>query len=134
MGARTSEVEATVGPSVGRAAAGVISGFRRDVCAILGCYAASGGKFLETFRHNPSVPTSRFMDSSTLRMGPIGCTKTSVRTYHYSLPNNPEESRSQSSPLTMSLHTAGFLCDTAAWLRDTIKGTPCREMHNLCET
>jgi len=63
MGARTSEVEATVGPSVGRAAAGVIPGFRRDVCAILGYYAASGGKFLATFRDNPSVPTSGLMDS-----------------------------------------------------------------------
>jgi hypothetical protein len=39
----------------------VISGFRSGVaenCAILGCYAASGGNFLRTFRDNLSVPSS----------------------------------------------------------------------------
>jgi hypothetical protein len=40
----------------------VISGFHRDVdeiCALLGCYAASNGKSLPTFRDNVSVPSSR---------------------------------------------------------------------------
>ena len=35
----------------------VISGFRREVdenCALLGCYTASGGYFLPTFRDNLS--------------------------------------------------------------------------------
>jgi len=39
----------------------VISGFRRKVdenCTLLGCYAASGGDFLPTFRDNLSVPFS----------------------------------------------------------------------------
>ena len=34
-------------------------------------------------------------DSSTLRMGPVVCPETSVRNYHYSLRNNPEERSSQ---------------------------------------
>jgi hypothetical protein len=58
----------------------VISGFCREVaenCALLGYYAASSGNFLLTFRGNLSVPSSGF--------------KTSVRNYHHSLPNNPEE-------------------------------------------
>jgi len=31
------------------------------------------------------------LDSQTLRMGPIGCPETSVRSHRHSLPNNPEE-------------------------------------------
>ena len=41
---------------------GVISDFRREVdeiCALLGCDAASSGNFLPTFRDNLSVPVSR---------------------------------------------------------------------------
>jgi len=40
----------------------VISGFRREVdekCALLGCYLASSGKFLPTFRDHLSVPSSK---------------------------------------------------------------------------
>jgi len=51
----------------------VISGFRREVdenCAILGCYAASIGNFLLTFRDNLQVPSSRDKDSCPLKMGP----------------------------------------------------------------
>jgi hypothetical protein len=33
----------------------------------------------------------RFLDFLTLKMGPISCLKTSVKDYHYSLPNNPEQ-------------------------------------------
>jgi hypothetical protein len=39
----------------------VISGFRREVdevCALLGCYAASSGNSLATFRYTLSSPTS----------------------------------------------------------------------------
>jgi hypothetical protein len=45
----------------------VISGFRRDVdeiCALLGCYAASSGNPLPMFRDNISVPSSRAKKSS----------------------------------------------------------------------
>jgi len=41
----------------------MISGSRREVaenCALLGCYTASSGNFLPTFRDNLSVPTSGF--------------------------------------------------------------------------
>jgi len=65
----------------------VISGFRRradENCAILGYYAASSGNRL--FRGQESWP---------LKRGPIGCPETSVRNYHYSLLNGPEERSSQ---------------------------------------
>jgi hypothetical protein len=41
----------------------VTSGFRHELdenSALLGCYAASGGNFLPTFRDNLSVPSSGF--------------------------------------------------------------------------
>ena len=66
---------------------GVMSGFRREEAenrALPGCYAASSGNLLPAFRYN-------LLDSWTQRMGPIGCPETSVRNYHYSLSNNPEE-------------------------------------------
>jgi hypothetical protein len=80
----------------------VISGFRREVvenCALLCCYAASSGNFLLMFRENLWVPSPGFknpkkekkMDSSPLKVGPIGFPGTSVRNYHYSPRNNPEE-------------------------------------------
>jgi hypothetical protein len=81
----------------------VILVFRREVaenCALLGYYAASSGNFLSTFRDNLSFPTSGFknptgfLDSLTLRMGPIDFPETSVINYHYTLPNNPEDCRS----------------------------------------
>jgi hypothetical protein len=49
--------------------------------AVLRYYAASSGNSLPTFRDNLSVPSS----------GPIGCPDTSVKNYHYSLHNSPEE-------------------------------------------
>ena len=82
----------------------LISGFRRelaDSCALLGYYAANSGNFLSTFRENLSLLSSGFQnpqeskDSLSLRMGPIECPETSVRNYHYSLRNNPEERSSQ---------------------------------------
>jgi hypothetical protein len=73
----------------------VISGFRREVaenCALLGCYAASSGNSLLTFRDNLSVPSSGIENpNESLTMGPIGCPETSVRNDHYLLRNNPEE-------------------------------------------
>ena len=66
-------------------------------CAPLGCYAASSGNSLPTFRDSLSVPSSvaqkssRIQKSWPLKMGPIGCPETSVRNYHYSLRNSPEE-------------------------------------------
>ena len=61
----------------------MISGFRRKIyenCALLDCYTASSGNFLQTLRDNLPVPSSR-----VLKMRPIDCSETSVRNYHYSL-------------------------------------------------
>jgi len=62
----------------------MISDFRYKVyekCVVLGYYAArSSGNFLQTFRDNLSVPSSRAK---------------SPNNYHYSLHNNTEESSSQ---------------------------------------
>jgi len=69
----------------------VISGFRREVaknCALLGHYAVSGGNFLPTFGDKISVPSSGLLTSE---MGQIGCPETSVRNYHCSLRDDPEE-------------------------------------------
>jgi hypothetical protein len=60
------------------------------------------------------------LDFWTLRMGPIGCPKMSVRTYHYSLHNNPEERSSLHSlccwwisfhKLSNSPYQKEFLCN-----------------------
>ena len=53
----------------------------------LGYCAASSGNILPKFRYNLSVPSS----TRPLKMGPIGCPQISLRDYHYSLHNNPEE-------------------------------------------
>ena len=45
---------------------------------------ASSGNSLPTFQYNLSVPTSWVKN-------PIGCHEMSVRNYHYSLRNSPEE-------------------------------------------
>jgi len=47
-------------------------------------------RFRTTYRSHAQVQESR-----TLKMGLIGCPETSVRKYHYSLRNNPEERNSQ---------------------------------------
>jgi hypothetical protein len=70
----------------------VTSGFRRDVdeiCALLGCYAASSGNPLRTFRDKVSVPSSRVKQSNE-----AGCPETSVKDYHSTLRNTLEERRS----------------------------------------
>jgi len=77
----------------------VISGFRREVdenCALLGYYATRSGNYVPKFPDNLFVTSSRvFLESWPPKMGPIGCPETSVRNYHYSLRNNPEEAGSQ---------------------------------------
>jgi hypothetical protein len=62
----------------------VTSGFRREVvenCALLCHYSANRGNFLPTFRDILSGPSSGFKI----------CPETSVRIYHYSLCNDPDE-------------------------------------------
>ena len=55
----------------------------------MGYCAASSGNILATFRdYLPICPIFRFRN---LKIRPIGCTETSVRNYHYSLRNNPEQ-------------------------------------------
>ena len=59
---------------------------QEENCALPGHYAASsGGNFLPTFRESLSVPSS----GAKMKIGPIGCSETSVRNCHYSLRNNP---------------------------------------------
>jgi hypothetical protein len=55
-------------------------------CAILDYCIANSGTYSPTFPENLSVQSS---------MGPIGCPETSVRNYHYSLRNIPEDRTSQ---------------------------------------
>jgi hypothetical protein len=78
----------------------VISGFHHDVddiYALLGYYAASSGNPLPAFQDNVSVPSPRakksMKTSRTLKMMPIRCPETSVKDYHSTLRNNPEERR-----------------------------------------
>ena len=64
-----------------------------EICALLGYYAASTDNPLLTFRDSVSVPSSRVNKSKN--MGQIRCTETSVKDYHSTLCNIPEECRSQ---------------------------------------
>jgi hypothetical protein len=81
-----------------------------EICAVLGYYGAHCGKSLPTFRDVSVFSLFSSSDScltplrclSTLLLflscstfpGPIGCREMSVRNYHYTLRNNPEERRS----------------------------------------
>ena len=58
--------------------------FFSETCARLGYYPASSGNSLPTVQDNPLV------SYSNVKMGPMGCPKTSVRNYHSSLRNSPE--------------------------------------------
>jgi len=63
----------------------LVSGFCRLIdenCALVGYYKASSGNLLSSFRNSSNE-------------GPIRCPETSVRNYHYSLCNKPEEHSSQ---------------------------------------
>jgi hypothetical protein len=78
---------------------GMISDLRREEaenCALLGYYAPSSGNLLPTFRDS-------LLDSWTHRMEPIDCPETSVRSYHYSLRNNPEERISRTYFILLNL-------------------------------
>jgi hypothetical protein len=50
--------------------------------------------FGTTYGSNFKVQESK-KEKKTLKMGPIGCPETSVKKYHYTLRNLPEERRSQ---------------------------------------
>jgi hypothetical protein len=66
----------------------VISGFRRavnELCTLLGCYAASNGNPLPTFRDNVSVPFSW-----PLNMVTICWPETPIDDHHSTLRNTPE--------------------------------------------
>lgn len=67
-----------------------------ESCACLGYYPASSGNSLLTVQDNPLV------SYSSVKMGPIGCPKPSVRNYHSSLRNSPEAHSSH-------LHRSGIL-------------------------
>ena len=107
----------------------VFSGFRREVamnCSPLGYYSAISGNSLRTFRENLLVPSS-----GCKGMGPIGCSETSVRNYHYSLQDNPDGRSSHtwtilhsgmvvcsacvSNQYSTSCHTACSLCADNSW-------------------
>ena len=64
----------------------------KEICVILGCYAAYNDNFLPTFRDKLSVQSSRV--KNPLMMGPIFCPETSVSNSHYTLRNITEEGRS----------------------------------------
>jgi hypothetical protein len=74
----------------------IATGRRNDrKLRFLGYYAASSGYFLPTFRDNLSVSLSGGLNSRPLKVGPISCSQKSLRDYHYSLRNNPEERSSR---------------------------------------
>jgi hypothetical protein len=98
----------------------VISSFRRqsdETCALLGHQAAYGGNSLPTSRDSLSEPSSRVKTAGNTRyvvrvwcyrlcsssaswqfkMGRTGSSETSARDRHYTLPNVPEDGRSQTS-------------------------------------
>jgi len=79
-------------------------------------------RFVTTYR----VPPSGVRDYLSLEMGQIGCPETSVRNYHYSLRNNPEERNSQpgkhleklGKTMQPSVRTAGSLVEI--WSQDPL--------------
>jgi len=76
-------------------------------CTFLGYYSASSCNFLltfwETYRSHLQDRTDRLSQNVD---EPIGCPEKSVRHYHYSLHNNPEELSSQNinNLFEMELH------------------------------
>jgi len=64
--------------------------------------------FLPRSRDNLSVPSSW-----SLKMGPTGCPETSVRNYHYSLRNKPEERCSHLSHGEVCAHAQISVTSTA---------------------
>jgi len=70
--------------------------FFSESCAHLGCYPANSGNSIPTVQDNPLV------SYSSVKMGPKGCPKPSVRNYRSSLCNSPEARSSL-------LHHSGIL-------------------------
>jgi hypothetical protein len=75
-----------------------------EICVSLGYCTVYTCNALQTFRNNLSVLSSKlkksmknnlFSTSLPLKMGPLGCPETSVRHYHCTRCNNPEEHRSR---------------------------------------
>jgi len=64
---------------------GRIDAGSEEDCPLLDCCAASSSNSFPTFGDNLSVPFPLL-----LKNGPIGCLQVSVRGYHYSLRNSPE--------------------------------------------
>jgi len=65
------------------------------ICALLPYYPAYSGNFLPTLQDDPSVPSSRVKKTSwPLKIVPICFPETSVRNYHCTLGNMPEDRRS----------------------------------------
>ena len=82
----------------------MISGYRCEVdenCALLDYYAESSGNFLLTFRDNLSGPIFRGQEENflTLNMGKTVCPEMSVRNYHCTLSNIPEQRSSHKTEL-----------------------------------
>jgi hypothetical protein len=78
----------------------VISGFRRDVdeiCTLFRYYEANSGNSIAVFWENISVPSSKGQEFSSwpLKMGPICCPETPVRSYDSTLRNIGEQRRSK---------------------------------------
>jgi hypothetical protein len=60
-------------------------------CALLGCYSASGGDLLPTFRDNLSVPSLGVENLKESPLSQPNCPDTSVTNYQYPLRNSSEE-------------------------------------------
>jgi len=91
---------------------GNVDRYNKSLCeifAFLECYAAISGNSLPMFRYKLWTPNSRFRQNRHLKMGLIGCPETSVRSYHYSLRNSPEESSSDLSIYVYVVCTVPFL-------------------------
>jgi hypothetical protein len=98
---------------------------------LLGCYAASSGNLLPTFRDNVSVPSSNstmkqlYWTSWRLKTGPIRCPETSAKDYHSTLPNTPEERTSHQ-------HRGGNL---KSRLVDAFQNQPlCKYVQKFCSS
>jgi hypothetical protein len=70
-----------------------------EICARFGFCAASIGLFLTTFRHNLSVPSSRFkLTLYPLKLGQIDCPLMSVRNQHSALRKISKRARMSFTP------------------------------------
>jgi hypothetical protein len=93
----------------------MVSGFRRgtdEICALLGYYTASSGNPLPMFRDNVSVPSSSVKKSKKkrtswhLKMGTTRCPEKSIKDYHSTLLNTPQECRSHITPNFSGVNTS----------------------------